>query len=61
MSTDFEQEALDYLKQEAENMDQYDKWSRYFHSTLFLLMELSLPAETRGEIMQVAYDIVNEE
>ena len=53
-------EALDYLKEEAGQRVRYERWECYFKSTLFMMDETYQSPETRGEIMQIAYDIVDD-
>lgn len=58
-NSDYEQEALDYLREEAGQLSRYEKWKDQFYYQLFFLDEVNQPAISRGEIMQVAYDIVD--
>lgn len=58
---DYEGEALRYLRDEAASTAQYEKWKSMFHSALFVMAEIYLPAVSRGDFMKVAYDIVDEE
>lgn len=57
---DYEGEALAYLREEAGSTARYEKWKSYFYSMLFMMEETYQPAISRGEYMQVAYDIVDD-
>ena len=54
------QEAYDYLREEAGQEMKYLSYKKAFEDMLFMLEETYQPAETRGEIMQVAYDVVDD-
>lgn len=57
---DYEGEALEYLREEAGQLSRYEKWKDLFFYQLFFLQEIDQPAVSRGEYMQVAYDIVDD-